>query len=447
METVLVIDDEPQLRRLIVRMLELEGYGVFEADDCLSGIKQLKSRNPLVVLCDVLLPDGNGVDLVSIIKKFNPETEVILLTAYGNIADGVLAIKNGAFDYITKGDDNHKIIPIINRAIDQAKKNRGEFEKLSKNKVYSFDSIIGVSACVNKAVSLALKVSVTDVPVLLFGETGTGKEVFAQSIHKASKRSKGNFVAVNCSAFSKDLLESELFGYKTGAFTGAVRDKKGLLEAANGGTLFLDEIGEMAFELQSKLLRVLENGEFIKIGDSSITKVDIRIIAATNRDIKKEIEKNNFREDLYYRLSVFCINLPPLRERMEDIPLLCKFFLEKFAPLCSLENIDKISTEAIEILKKQMWRGNIRELRNVIERSLIVCEGNTIEVSDLPVEIQSNSYSCGQKSANSEFELSDVERCHIEKVLKHTKGNKTEAARLMKIGLTTLYRKIEEYKL
>lgn len=266
MSKILIIDDEVQIRTLLSRMMELEGYEVCQAGDCRSALKQLEVQNPDVVLCDVFLPDGNGVDLVLAIKKATPNAEVILLTAHGNIPDGVQAIKNGAFDYITKGDDNNKIIPLISRAVEKARMNV-RLEKLERKigLTYSFDSILGESNALKKAVSLARKVAGTEVPVLLTGETGTGKEVFAQAIHYNSKRSKQNFVAVNCSSFSKELLESEMFGHKAGSFTGALKDKKGLFEEANNGTIFLDEIGEMAFELQAKLLRILETGEYIKI--------------------------------------------------------------------------------------------------------------------------------------------------------------------------------------
>ena len=281
------------------------------------------------------------------IKKIAPNVEVILLTAHGNIPDGVQAIKNGAFDYITKGDDNNKIIPLISRAVEKAKMNV-RLEKLEKKvgQMYSFDSILGESKVLKEAVSLAQKVSVTDVPVLLTGETGTGKEVFAQAIHYSSKRSKQNFVAVNCSSFSKELLESEMFGHKKGAFTDAYMDRVGRFEMANKGTIFLDEIGEMAFDLQAKLLRILETGEFIKIGDTKPTKVDVRIIAATNRDLEKEIELGHFREDLFYRLSVFQIHLPALRERVEDIPLHIKAFVSAFSSKMG-KNIQTISPEYI----------------------------------------------------------------------------------------------------
>lgn len=447
MSKVLIIDDENQIRKLLARMMELEGYEVYQAVDCQSGLKQIEINNPEVVLCDVRLPDGNGVDLVLKIKKLFPQTEVVLLTAHGNIPDGVQAIKNGAYDYITKGDDNNKIIPLISRAMEKALINR-RLEKLEAQvgKQYSFQNIQGNSKQIKEAVSLAQKVSATDVPVLLTGETGTGKEVFAQAIHGSSSRSSKSFVAINCSSFSKDLLESEMFGYKAGAFTGAAKDKKGLFEEANNGTIFLDEIGEMAFDLQAKLLRILETGEFIKIGETKPTKVNVRIIAATNRNLAKEIEENHFREDLFYRLSVFQIHLPALRERKEDIEFIARSFIEDFGTKLS-KQILKVSDEFINALKQHSWKGNIRELRNVIERSLIVCDKDELTLLDLPIEIQNTHFEEIAGKSYSNFELAAMERRHIARVLEYTKGNKTETARLLKIGLTTLYRKIEEYKL
>lgn len=447
MGKILIIDDEAQIRSLLSRMMELEGYDVCQAGDCKSAMKRLEAQMPDVALCDVFLPDGNGVDMVMAIKKAAPNVEVILLTAHGNIPDGVQAIKNGAFDYITKGDDNNKIIPLVSRAMEKARMNT-RLDKLEKKvgRMYSFDSIQGEAKALKDAVLLARKVAVTDVPVLLTGETGTGKEVFAQAIHYGSKRARQNFVAVNCSSFSKELLESEMFGHKAGSFTGAMKDKKGLFEEADNGTIFLDEIGEMAFELQAKLLRILETGEYIKIGDTKPTRVNVRIIAATNRNLAEEIAGGRFREDLFYRLSVFQIHLPSLRERPGDIRILAETFVHDFADkLC--RPIRQIAPEFIAALMLQPWKGNIRELRNVIERSLIVCEGDCLCMGDLPLEIQNSHYEQSEDASPSGFELSTMERRHIARVLQYTKGNKTEAARLLKIGLTTLYRKIEEYKL
>ena len=444
MNTILIIDDEPIIRKLLARMMELEGYEVFQAADRASGLKLLTAKTPQLVLCDVFLPDGNGVEMVKEIKELQPETEVILLTAHGNIPDGVQAIKNGAFDYLTKGDDNNKIIPIISRAMEKI--NSRPVQPSGSTGVpvreSAFDTVLGHSRGLQQVIQLARKVAVTDVPVLLTGETGTGKEVFAQAIHNGSARAKQPFVAINCSAFSKELLESEIFGHKAGAFTGALKDKKGLFEEANHGTIFLDEIGEMAYGLQAKLLRVLETGEYIKVGDTKPTKIDVRIVSATNRNLKEEIANSNFREDLYFRLSVFHLHLPPLRERREDIPELAAAFLKFFAAKMG-KQVKGFAADCQAWMQSYAWPGNVRELRNVIERALIICD-DYITLDDMPLDFRSSTLS-GSAADGDDFELAEAEHRHIQRVLQYTKGNKAEAARLLKIGLTTLYRKIEEY--
>ena len=440
MAKVLIIDDEEQLRHLLVRIIALEGYEVKEACDCSSGLRLLEKFDADAVLCDVILPDGNGVDMVKKIKMLQPAAEVILLTAYGNIPDGVQAIKNGAFDYITKGDDNNKIIPLLSRATEKAAMNRRLLRidnKLAEE--YSFERIIGSSDSLKSAVALAKKVAATDTAVLLTGETGTGKEVFARAIHHASVRAKEAFVAINCSSFSKDLLESELFGHKAGSFTGAVKDKKGLFEEADKGTLFLDEIGEMPVELQARLLRVLESGEFIKVGDTKPVKVNIRIIAATNRNLEQEIENGDFREDLYFRLSVFHIILPSLNERSGDIPLYVNYFAKIFSAKMG-KHVDAVDEDYLRALEHHKWRGNVRELRNVVERSLIMMEDVRLSLSCLSPELRADESSGGPDS----LALEDFERRHIFKVLEYTGGNKAEAARLLRIGIATLYRKLEK---
>lgn len=446
MKTILIIDDEEKLRGLLARIIGLEGFEVLQAGDCKAALKKMEQAEIDVILCDVKLPDGNGVELSKKIKEKYPLVEIILLTAYGNIPDSVQAIKNGAFDYITKGDDNNKIIPLLFRAVekvDLAKRVQQLEKQLGKK--YTFENIIGKSKVIQQAIDLAKKVAVTDTTVLLTGATGTGKEVFAQAIHQASHRNKQSFVAINCSAFGKDLLESEMFGHKAGAFTGANKDQKGLFEEANHGTIFLDEIGEMALELQAKILRVIEIGEFIKVGESKATKVNVRIIAATNRDLQKEIEAGNFREDLFYRISVFQIKLPALRERIVDIELLAKHFIAIFSAKTN-KNIKNISNEFIEALKQHAWRGNIRELKNIIERSLILAENNELTIDNLPLELLSNHIS-PLTSHTLPFDLANAEKNHIQKVLNYTNGNKTETARLLNIALTTLYRKLAEYNI
>lgn len=443
MKQVLIVDDEEKLRGLLARLLKLEGFNVSEAGNLKIALKILEKEDIDVILCDVKLPDGNGVDFTKEMKVRHPLIEIILLTAYGNISDGIKAMKNGAFDYITKGDDNDKVIPLLYKAIEkvelQKKVLRLEGQVV---KMYSFDAIIGNSKPILDAVSLARKVAPTDATVLLLGETGTGKEVFAQAIHSASARASKTFMALNCSAFSKELLESEIFGHIAGAFTGAVKDKKGLIEEANGGTLFLDEIGEMPVDLQSKLLRVLETSEFIKVGDTKTIKVNVRIVAATNRHLQQEVNDGHFREDLFYRLNVFTIQLPSLRDRRDDIPLLVRYYISLF---CAKTNkkVKGITKETEELLTNSYWKGNIRELKNIIERAVILDEGEWVTKDNLPLEIQYGT----ENKTSSLYNLSAIEKQHIQKVLSFTKGNKTEAARLLDIGLTTLYRKIEEYNI
>jgi two-component system NtrC family response regulator len=445
LKNILIIDDEEKLRHLLARIIKSEGFEVIEAPDLKSGFKKLETNDIDVVLCDVKLPDGNGVDFLQKIKTAFPLTEVILLTAFGKISDGVQAMKNGAFDYIVKGDDNDKIIPLLYKALEkvQLQKKVKQLEKRISDK-YSFDNIIGKSKGLEQVIDLAKKVAKTDSTVLLTGETGTGKEVFAQAIHENSNRVGKSFVALNCSTFSKEILESELFGHKQGAFTGAIKDKKGFIEEANGGTLFLDEIGEMPLELQAKLLRVLETSEYIQIGDTTPRKSNFRLIAATNRDLKYESDEHRFRSDLYFRLNIFEIKIPPLRERIKDIAPLTNYFIEQF----SLKGNKKALTFDADFMSKletYHWPGNVRELRNVIERSVILVNGEILTQDVLPYEIQHQIDNTNKTL--SAFSMQSVEKLHIQKVLNYTKGNKAEAARLLEIGIATLYRKLDEYNM
>lgn len=443
-ETILIIDDEKDLRNLLTRTLQLEGFEVINAENARQALKKITQEQIYVAISDVKLPDLNGIELIRQIKQISPQTEVICLTAFGNIPDGVKAIQLGAFDYLTKGEENQKIIPLLNRALDKARlqfKIKHLEAKIHQN--YSFERIIGKSSILQKSIQLAQKVAETNTTVLLTGETGTGKEVFAHSIHTQSPRKQHAFLAINCSAFGKDLLESEMFGHKAGAFTGAQKDKKGLLEEAHKGTLFLDEIGEMPPDLQAKLLRVLENGTFIKVGETQETKVDVRFIAATNRDLQKASEEGNFRLDLFYRLSVFQIHLPSLNERKEDIPLLAEYFAHDIC-LKMNRKPKKLSPNFIESLQNHSWKGNVRELRNVMERAIILTDTEQIEEDVLPFEFVIQEKSQVSKGI---FSIAKAEKAHIQAVLRHTQGNKTQAARLLEIGLTTLYAKLKEYSI
>lgn len=436
---VLIIDDEDHFRELLSRIISLEGFEVLQAKNIREGLKILDNKDISVVVTDVKLPDGNGMDLLERLKRDYPLIEVIVITAYGTIQDGVNAMKKGAFDYIAKGDDDDKIHVMVERAAEKAQMQQKlrHLEQRVDDK-YGFKNIVGESEAIQEAIRMAKKVASSDMSVLLQGETGTGKELFAQAIHQASPRKGGPFVALNCSAFPKDMLESEMFGFKKGAFTGATESKKGLIEEADGGTLFLDEIGEMDIGLQAKLLRFLENNKFTKLGETRERSVNIRVVAATNKDLKKESEKEAFRDDLYYRLAGFKIDIPPLRDRKRDIPLLANFFLKRLN-----ERVKRIDDETMNLLLSYSWQGNIRELKNIVERSAILAEGDTITPDLLPPEFHGDSIT----SSNNSESLKEMERIHIKRVLEKADGNKTKAAEMLGIGTSTLYRKIDEYNL
>jgi DNA-binding NtrC family response regulator len=423
----------------------LEGYEVYQAENATKGLRLLeKEPNFHLIICDVKLPDISGLAVLQKIKANNYFCEVILITAFGTIHDGVFAMKQGAFDYITKGDGDEQILVTVEKAVEKATMQKRILELENKLETrYSFDRIIGKSLPIKAAIALAQKVAPTDSTVLLEGETGTGKELFAQSIHNASLRKNKPFIAINCSAFPKELLESEMFGHKKGAFTGASFDKKGLFEEANNGTLFLDEIGEMHPDLQAKLLRVLEEQSFTKIGDTKPTKVNVRIVAATNRDLLLESQKDKFRSDLYYRLSVFKIKVPALRERKDDIPLLVESFVAIYADKTK-KKIAQITPEFFETITAFNWPGNTRELKNVMERAVILAENETITKELLPLEVL---FPSDNEPMNALGSLEEMEKKHIQRTLLFTKGNKTHAAKLLGIGVPTLYRKIEQYHL
>ncbi len=440
---LLIIDDEKDILNMLSRLLELEGYEVHKAKNIQEGKEILNKKTINVILTDVKLPEGNVTKFIEDLKYAYPETEIICLTAYGNITDGVQAMKNGAFDYLVKGDDNKKIIPLLSKACE---KSDLQF-KISRlhSKIqgdFGFDKIIGHSKAIQEVTGLAKKVAPMDTSVMLTGETGTGKEVFAKAIHAHSPRKSKQFLAINCSALSPTILESELFGHKAGAFTGAQKDKRGLLEEADKGTLFLDEIGEMEINLQAKILRFLEEGTFIKIGDSKETKVDVRIISATHRDLKEQVADGKFREDLFYRLSVFNLDLPSLNVRTQDIEALATHFIEHFN-LKSNKRVKGISPEFLKALKDHNWKGNIRELRNIIERAIILSDQNILQVDLIPLDfLISNT-----KRGHPNLTLKEVEKDHILDVFASTGNNKTRTAELLGIGLTTLYRKLEEYQI
>ena len=446
--TILFIDDAAGLRAVAARVLELEGYTVLQAADARRGLEALRhyAAEVLLVLCDVKLPDANGVELLPRLKALAPQVEVILLTAYGTVSDGVRAMKLGAFDYLTKGDSDDQLVVVVERAMEKARLQRrvSDLEKQAGAQ-FGFTSLIGPSAALAQAKALAERVAPTEAAVLLEGPTGAGKELFAQAIHYASPRRGKPFVAVNCSAFPKDLLESELFGYRKGAFTGANADKKGLFEEASSGTLFLDEIGELDINLQAKLLRAIETQEFTKLGDTKPSRVNVRLVAATNRNLRQEADQGHFRADLYYRLSVFVVAVPPLNARRDDIEPLAHHFLRLYAAKLR-KRLTGMDAEFLQSLLHYDWRGNVRELKNVLERAVILADEEVLTVDTLPAEFQSLPFPAAAADATGRS-LRGVEKRQIELVLQETAGNKAEAARQLGISVKTLYRKILEYGL
>jgi two-component system NtrC family response regulator len=443
---ILILEDDADARLLYTKVLRAEGFEVKPVENTREAFNALKNKDVDIILSDVNLADANGVQLIAKFKEIHPMAEIILLTAYGSVKDSVQAIKAGAYDYLIKGDDNARLIPMLQRALEKVRlQKKLRCLESQVDKQYSFESVIGKSEPIKQAIYMARQVAATTATVLLLGETGTGKEVFARAIHHASPRANNAFVAINCSAFSRELLESELFGHKSGSFTGATHDKKGLFEEAHKGTIFLDEIGEMPLELQAKLLRVLETNTFIKVGETKTTQVDVRIIAATNRILAKA-NSQQFRSDLYYRLSVFEINLPPLRDRREDIPLLAQAFMMEIARNTQ-KNILGMTDGFQEQLMRFSWKGNIRELRNVVERAVILSQGPLLDEEVLPFELRYGASTEDLVRETNEFDLAQVERMHIQRVMRIAGGNKAKAARMLNIGLSTLYRKLVEYNM
>ncbi len=439
--SVIIIDDENNIRNLLARILSLEGFEVKAFGTAKEGLDFIERESFSVALIDVILPDMNGIELTRLIREKSPDTEIIVMTAYATIKDGVEAIRRGAMDYIEKGRDEDEIILKVKQAAEKAglkHKIKQLQSRIDRN--LSFSSITGKSKHFSDCIELAKKVAATNTTVLLLGETGTGKELFAQAIHETSSRKDKPFIAVNCSAIPKDLQESELFGYVKGAFTGAANDKKGLFEAADKGTIFLDEIGDMSSETQSKLLRVLETNTFTKVGDTNVTNIDVRVISATNKDLKSQIEKGLFKNDLFFRLNTFTIHLPALRERKDDLELLISNFISIYNEKLN-KNIRSANTEFISVLKEYSFPGNVRELKNIIERAVILSSGDELTSENLPEEIFGHKNS-GEIHSDS---LKEMEKQHILKIYSENNRNKTVTAEKLGIGSVTLYRKLKEF--
>lgn len=449
MEKILVVEDKESLAQMLKETLELEGYEVIVANDGAEGIKRIKDSKVDLVLTDMKLPKKNGLAVLKASKGENPLIPVIVMTAFGTVETAVNAMKAGAYDFITKPLDTDYLQILIKRSL---KNQRVVTENLLLKDLLSqrvgTPDIIGRSAGMVEVAENIKKVASAKTTVLLLGESGTGKELFARAIHDLSPRKDEPFVAINCAAIPDTLLESELFGYEKGAFTGAAGRKPGKLELADKGTVFFDEIGEMDIALQSKVLRAIQEGEIDRVGGTSTIHVDIRVIAASNKDLEAAVAGKTFREDLYYRLSVFPINLPPLRERKDDIPALVEHFISKFSLEMNtpLKNIDQ---DALDTLSDYSWKGNIRELENVIERAMILCEGDLITGKHLSLA-PSTGASIGDVGGGTLEEaakaaLKIVETKCIKSALEETGGNKTRAAELLKVSYKTLLTKIKDY--
>ena len=445
---ILVVDDEKLTLKNLKYILTKEGYEVKAVDNGMSALNLLKNEEFDLVITDLKMDMVSGLDILEKCKEWYPDTEVIMITAYGSIDSAIQAMKLGAYHYITKPFRLDELKILVKEALEKVrikkenKRLKEELERLKGTVVH----IITQNPEMKKILELAEKVAPTDCPVLILGETGTGKELLARYIHQHSRRKDKAFLAINCGAFTEELLANELFGHEKGAYTGAVSTKKGLLEVASGGTLFLDEITEMSSTMQVKFLRVLQEKEFIRLGGTEPIKVDVRIIAATNRDIKKEIEKGRFREDLYYRLNVISFNLPPLCQRKEDIPLLCYYFLNKYAKEMNKE-VKEISEEAMELLLSYDYPGNVRELENIIARAVALTNSSKIELSHLPEDFRKFKIFTFRKKNSPLPTLEEQEKEYIKMVLKEVGGNKTLAAQILGIDRATLWRKLKKYSL
>lgn len=440
MQKILVVDDEQNIRRMLNRVLSSEGFIVKEAINGLEALKRLEEEDYSLVLLDLKMPGLNGIETLKKIREFDINLPIIMISAYGSISEAVEAMKLGALDYLIKPFDIEELKIIVERAIKQYElRVENIYYREEEEKRFNFDEIIGKSKAIKRVLEMVKSVSVTPATVLITGESGTGKELIARAIHKNSPGNKNPFVVVNCVAFSSHLLESELFGHEKGAFTGAISKRIGRFEMAKGGTIFLDEIGEVDPVIQTKLLRFLQEKEFERVGSSKSIKVDVRILSATNLDLKKKAEDNNFRQDLYYRLNVFNIEVPPLRERKEDIPLLVEHFIHKYNKILN-KKVEEISPQAMELLLNYDYPGNIRELENILERSMIMAKNNIMDETYFAF-INKENFS--EKKGT----LKEVEKELIIKFLIQNKSNRTKTAELLGISRRSLQNKIKEYQI
>ncbi|UCC82056.1 MAG: sigma-54-dependent Fis family transcriptional regulator [Gemmatimonadota bacterium] len=451
---VLVVDDEAGVRRTLSMILEDEGYQVITASDGKEGLDRALKEEPDLILCDIRMPRMDGLEFLEQYRKKNGQALVITITAYGSTELAVEAMKKGAYDYLPKPFTTAEVVLTLRKA-EEREKLRREVTRLRKRVKADqrYPEIVAKSSGMREAVELATKVAQHPSTVLITGESGTGKELIARLIHGASPRASREFVPINCGAIPENLLESELFGHVKGAFTGAHVDRAGLFEEADGGSLFLDEIGELPSQLQVKLLRALQEGEIRRVGDSAARKVDVRLVAATARDLEQEVREGNFRSDLYYRINVVRIHLPPLRQRTEDIPPLTRHFIERFARQLAID-VTGFEPGAMKLLLGHPWYGNVRQLENVVERAMVLAEGSTVKPEDLPdfirhpeTAVEGPFESLPADELSIKKQTAELERRLIGRALQVTDGNRTKAAELLDLSYRALLYKIRDYGL
>lgn len=446
-KTILLVDDDRELLEVYEKIFELKGFPVMSCDNSADALKAVRNYAVSVVISDIIMPGMDGMELLQQIKAIRPEAEVIMLTAEGSISGAVEAVKQGAFSYFVKPADIEELLSSVGKAVELTSV-RGENTELRERLANITDDreFIGISDIAEELRSKAQMVGMTDSAVLITGETGTGKEVLANMIHKYSKRAEKPFICVNCGALNENLIESELFGSERGAYTGADRQRKGRFEAADGGTIFFDEIGELGMNMQVKLLRVLQEKSFERVGGAESIKSDFRLITATNRDLKKEVAENRFRADLYYRINIIPIEIPPLRERVEDIPVLCQRFLDQYGKEMN-KRMDPMGEELMKTLQSYSWPGNVRELRNIMERLVVLSSEGHIDVRNLPEELREPSSDPFKtdNDANLRNMTKAFEKEYIIKIMKKHNGNVAKAAEEMDIARKNLYRKLNEY--
>ncbi len=434
---------------MLSQTLTAEGFDVDSVSSGTRGVDLASKKSFDVVVTDLMMPDMDGIKVLSEIRDRDPDTAVIMMTAYATVENAVEAMKLGAFDFVTKPFDTNHLTFLIRRALEQRQlEAENEILKEELEITHGYDEIIGDSVRMHEVMRLIAKVASSDTSVLLLGESGTGKELFARAIHKTSPRADKPFIAINCAAIPHELLENELFGSEKGAFTSSTAKKMGKFEVANHGTVFLDEIGDMDPALQAKLLRVLQDRQFERLGGTQTIKVDVRVIAASNADLKEAIAEKRFREDLFYRLSVFPVTIPPLRDRRDDIPALAQHFLDKYCREMGKQKM-RVSKEALNLMDKYNWPGNVRELENTIERAIILCEGKVIGTDHIAIRLPTVEEirlreGAGLKEVGQHAQMV-AERAMIIRVLKDTKGNKRKAAEILQIDYTTLFEKIKKY--